>query len=89
MPPETKEGNEYILKLHKRGLPIVLIGRKLDSVAIDCVTTDTYTGAIASVMHFAELGHARIAFIGGELKQHVAVGRYQGYLDGLQKQNVC
>lgn len=84
-PPETKEGNQYILELHKLGLPIVLIGRKLDSVAIDRVTTDTYAGAIAAVMHLAELGHTRIAFIGGELKQNVAVGRYQGYLDGLQK----
>ena len=44
---------------------------------------------LARLEYTSSLIHARIAFIGGELKQHVAVGRYQGYLDGLQKQNVC
>lgn len=83
-PPETKEGNQCILDLYKSGLPIVLIGRKLDTVMIDRVTTNTYAGAIEAVMHLASLGHTRIAFIGGESAHNVASGRRQGYLDGLR-----
>jgi DNA-binding LacI/PurR family transcriptional regulator len=84
-PPETKEGNRTILELHTLGIPIVLVGRSLKGVAFDRVTTDTYTGAIDAVTHLAALGHTRIAFIGGERARGLALGRYQGYLDGLQK----
>lgn len=83
MPPETREGNQRILELHKQGVPIVFIGRKLEGVAIDRVTTDTYGGAIEAVLHLAGLGHTRIALLSGE--QGVASGRRQGYLVGLQQ----
>ena len=85
MPPETPEGNAFILELHRRGIPLVLIGRSLDSVAVDRVTTDTYTGALAVVQHLAALGHQRIAFIAGESALRTTRGRYQGYLDGLAR----
>lgn len=84
-PPETKEGNQCILELHRQGLPIVLIGRKLETVMIDRVTTDTYAGAIDAVTYLAHLGHRRIGFIGGLSAYNIAAGRRQGYIDGLRK----
>jgi DNA-binding LacI/PurR family transcriptional regulator len=84
-PPETKEGNQCILELHQQGLPIVLIGRKLETVMIDRVTTDTYAGAIDAVTYLAQMGHTRIGFIGGLSAYNIAAGRRQGYLDGLRK----
>ncbi|GCE31065.1 LacI family transcriptional regulator [Dictyobacter alpinus] len=83
--PETVEGNQCILDLHKRGLPIVLIGRKLATEDIDYVTTDTYSGAIEAVMHLAQLGHRRIAFIEGDAAHDVASDQQRGYLDGLKQ----
>ena len=85
MPPETPEGNRCILELHAQGIPIVLIGRKLETVQIDRVSTSTYTGAIEAVLHLANLGHTHIAFIGGEPKQNTAMGRRRGYIDGLSQ----
>lgn len=85
MPPETAEGNQCILELHAQGIPIVLIGRKLETVQIDRVSTSTYTGAIDAVLHLANLGHTRIAFIGGESVHNTASGRRRGYLDGLKQ----
>ncbi len=83
MPPETPEGYQCIRELYAQGIPIVLIGRKLETVQIDRVSTSTYTGAIEAVLHLASLGHRRIAFIGGELVSNTATGRRRGYLDGL------
>ncbi len=82
MPPETPEGNKQIFELHQQGLPIVLIGRNLDTESIDRVSTDTYLGAIDAINHLVGLGHTRIAFIAGA-GQNVASGRRRGYRDGL------
>lgn len=84
-PPETREGNQCILDLYKRGLPIILIGRKLDTIMIDRVTTDTYVGATEAIAYLVGLGHRRIGFIGGLSAYNIATGRRQGYLDGLRK----
>ena len=85
MPPETLEGNRCILELHAQGIPIVLIGRKLETAQVDRVSTSTYTGALEAVLHLANLGHTRIAFIGGELTHNTTTGRRRGYLDGLSQ----
>jgi LacI family transcriptional regulator len=82
-PPETALGDQTIRELHARGVPIVLLGRTVEGVAIDRVSTDTYAGGIAAMRHLIELEHTRIAFVGGAAARHVAASRRQAYADTL------
>ncbi|HSH77524.1 MAG TPA: LacI family DNA-binding transcriptional regulator [Herpetosiphonaceae bacterium] len=87
-PPETRPGNTYIRELHRLGVPIILLGRQVGDASIDRVSTDTYAGSRAAMAHLLDLGHRRIAFIGGDASRHVAASRRQGYLDGLAEAGI-
>jgi LacI family transcriptional regulator len=80
-PPETEQGDKAILALRDEGIPVVLLGRSLEGTGLDKVTADTHSGAILAVRHLAELGHRRIAYVGG--MPGVGVGRRDGYIEGL------
>ena len=82
-PPETPQGDACIRELHAQGIPIVFLGRKVDGVAIDRVTTDTYAGGRAAMEHLLELGHTRIALIGGDEQRNATTGRRKAYGDSL------
>ena len=65
------------------GLPIVLVNRRLDDGPLSSATADDHEGARLAVKHLIELGHTRIAHLGGP--QAVSTGRLrlEGYLDGM------
>ena len=62
------------------GLPIVLVNRRLDDGPLSSATADDHEGARLAVKHLAELGHTRIAHLGGP--QGVSTGRlrYEGFV---------
>jgi LacI family transcriptional regulator len=65
------------------GLPIVLVNRRLDDGPLSSATADDHEGARLAVKHLIELGHTRIAHLGGP--QAVSTGRLrlEGYLDAM------
>ncbi len=67
------------------GTPVVLAGRTVEDHHVSTVISDDISGMALAVAHLAEMGHRRIAFVGGP--QNVSTGRrrYEGYLLGLQK----
>lgn len=65
------------------GLPIVLAVRNLPGAKVSSLLSDNYAGAKLAVQHLIELGHRRIAFIGGFPDTHVFTERTQGYLDAM------
>lgn len=64
-PPESPESDYYLERLARRGTVVVLIGRHLTHPLVDTVTSDTRSGATAAMTHLIELGHRRIAYLGG------------------------
>ncbi len=56
----------------------------------DCVaiTATNHAGALTAVKYLVELGHRRIAFIGGRSDLQSAEQRLQGYQDALQQANI-
>ncbi len=87
-PPETAQGDALIRELHAQGMPIVFLGRRVEGVAVDRVTTDTHAGARAAMAHLLELGHRRIAFIGGDEEVLATTGRRRGYSESLEQAGI-
>ena len=67
-------------ELVESGLPLVLVNRTVDDQKVPSVTTDDHAGIGLAVRHLVELGHTRIAHVGGP--QHLSTGldRYQGFV---------
>jgi LacI family transcriptional regulator len=65
------------------GLPIVLVNRRLDDGPLSSATADDHAGARLAVQHLIELGHTRIAHLGGPQEVSTGLLRLEGYLDGM------
>lgn len=68
------------------GLPVVLISPSVDwpaSYVVDAVEMDNVSGAMQATRHLLELGHRRIAFIGGPVGSVPSRQRRMGYREAL------
>ena len=66
-----------VQRLREQGVPVVAAGRyELD---IPHVAVDDVAAAKCAVSHLVELGHRRIAFLGGPLKSTTVQDRHSGY----------
>jgi LacI family transcriptional regulator len=61
------------------GVPVVLVNRRLDDGALGSATADDRAGIKLAVDHLAELGHRRIAFIGGPTSLSTGLQRCEGF----------
>jgi LacI family transcriptional regulator len=74
--------------------PVVLLnctvrgGAENEGEALDAITIANYQGARAMVRHLAELGHRRIAIIGGSPRNFDAAERLRGYRAALREAGV-
>lgn len=73
----------FALDLAKRGSPVVLLDAYVRPSNVSWVSADDRTGACEATVHLAQLGHRRIAFIGGGEKPYLAQQRLLGFQDGL------
>jgi len=72
-----------VQRLREQGVPVVAVGRyELD---IPRVAVDDVAGADVAVAHLVELGHRRIAFLGGPLNSTTVQDRYTGYCAALMR----
>jgi len=81
----TSADCEYYDDLLKSNTPIVVIDRKIKQCDVDSVSVDGFSGAASAVERLIELGHKRIAFIGGLAHLSVMQEREQGFLETLKK----
>ncbi len=56
---------ENLSLLHRRGIPVVIVDRAGDELDCCSVSVDDVEGGRLAVAHLIELGHRRIAFVGG------------------------
>ena len=85
---QTDTSDEMLERLANRGMPVVLIGRAIDSPAIDSISADFRSGGRMAAQHLIDLGHRRIAFVGADLSEATRVTRLRGYLDALEAANI-
>ncbi len=74
---------DHYSEIKKRGVPLVLFDRAIDTLGVSAVVVDYYAGALAATKHLIQQGCKRIAHIGGQ--QHVSIfnQRLKGYIDAL------
>lgn len=65
------------------GLPVVLAVRNVPGAKVSGLISDNRAGAAAAVKHLVELGHRRIAFIGGFADIQVFAERSRGYREAM------
>jgi LacI family transcriptional regulator len=71
------------------GLPIVLVNRRFEDGLLSSSTVDDHEGARLAVAHLAELGHTRIAHLGGPQDVSTGHARYEGFIDGMRQAGIA
>ena len=71
--------DEFVLAVHKSGVPLVLADKSMAHSGISFVVPDNISGARAGARHLLDLGHRRIAFLAAP-EDPVVNARYEGFL---------
>jgi LacI family transcriptional regulator len=66
--------------LLKTRTPIILVNRTIDQPTVSMVAADDHQGIGQAVRHLVELGHQRIAHVGGSLTVSTGFFRYQHFM---------
>lgn len=66
------------------GIPVVAVVRNVPGAKVSSLMSDNFTGARLAVEHLVELGHRRIAFLGGFADTTVFSERFGGYSAALK-----
>lgn len=70
------------------GIPVVVVVRSVTGAKTSSVMSDNRNGAAEAVQHLIDLGHRRIAFLGGFHDTGVFSERCAGYRDALAKAGI-
>jgi LacI family transcriptional regulator len=75
-------------ELAASGIPTIAVDLDLQGGRCGYVTSDNIEGAALAVQHLADLGHRRIAMIGGPVDTRPGLDRTIGYRHGLERAGV-
>ena len=67
-----------VLEMHRRGIPLVLVVRKVDNVNVDVVEIDNARAGATAIEHLFALGHRRIGLIMGPENTSTSRDRLHG-----------
>ena len=76
--------SDTALRSLARQLPVVVTGRSLKAGNLLSMDFDNHEGARQATQHLIDLGHRRIAFIGGDPEHPDAVDRQRGYRSAVE-----
>jgi len=83
VPPVSAEDPE-VRRLLDCGIAVVCVDRRMKDTRVDTIVSDNQQGAYDAVSHLIELGHERIAFIGGIPRISTSTERREGYEKALR-----
>jgi LacI family transcriptional regulator len=75
--------------LSEQGVAVVNVIRKPRGIKVTSILNDDRAGARLATRHLIELGHERIAFIGGPTTTHSGGERYAGYRAELESHGIA
>ena len=85
-PGELLARRQAVQRLRDQGVPVAAVGRyELD---IPYVAVDDAAAVELAVTHLLELGHRRVAFVGGSLNSTTVEDRHAGYVTALDRAGV-
>lgn len=77
------ENEDAPLAIKRSHMPIVLVDRDTSDQSLDCVLVDNEGGAVRAAAYLHDLGHRRIAIIGGPLANTPGRARHDGFIAAL------
>lgn len=80
----TRVDTGLLHRLHRDGVPLVLIGGHVPDLPVTTITTDHTAGARMAVNHLLELGHTRIGLAHGEGYLQTSVQQLDGYRSAMR-----
>lgn len=84
----ARRQNRLVAKARDAGLPVALIAPDEHTEAAVTVECDNVAGAALVAEHLAELGHRRVAFVGGPKGSRDTRNRLRGVIEGLARRGV-
>lgn len=84
----TENGEEYISKLVKSKIPVVLLDRCFPAIETSHVMIDNYQTSWLATKHLIALGCKKIALLTYQNKLHHMVERKRGYIEAAQKASI-
>ncbi len=84
----TENGEEYISKLVKSKIPVVLLDRCFPAIETSHVMIDNYQTSWLATKHLIALGCKKIALLTYENKLHHMIERKRGYVEAVQKASI-
>jgi LacI family transcriptional regulator, galactose operon repressor len=78
-------GDGDVAELRRWGVPLVLVLRYIPGLPVDFVVADNKAGGYMATKHLLEVGHRRIAHIGGREGLSSTDDRVTGYLRALRE----
>jgi LacI family transcriptional regulator len=66
----------YLVDMH---IPVVSLVRRVPGDTVDTVVFEDFAGSVAATQHLIDLGHERIAFIGGDVEFSSNRLRWEGF----------
>lgn len=85
----TAEREYPLLDELSERVPTVLVNRTTDDFIVSSVTSDDHQGMGQAVRHLVELGHTRIAHVGGTQRASTGAHRYQHYLAWMHSEGLA
>lgn len=75
-------------RLIKNKISIVFMGKKKDSLPVDVITVDNFSGAFKMTDYLLRTGRKKIGFIAGNRSLRATEERLKGYIEALRKRNI-
>lgn len=72
-------------KIRRLGVKVLCLDRQLENLESDLISIDNINGAIQQVEYLANLGHRKIALIGGTNFDSNGKNRLKGFIKGMEK----
>ena len=82
--PPVRLDDPAVRKLSETSTPLVCVDRGMKDLRVDTISSANRQGAYDAITHLIELGHERIAFIGGIGEVSTAIERREGYKAALR-----
>lgn len=76
--------DEIVTKCQEQNIPFVLVNRTVLDTGVTSVVTNDEHGIHLAVDHLLQLGHRKLAYVGGPLNTSTAAARRAGFLAALK-----
>lgn len=80
---QNADDQDIILTARNSGLPLILVDNNIWDKGVDCVVMDNYRGVYEMVKRLVDLGHRRIAFVGGPHSHSSFRERYEAFKQSM------